>query len=129
VKICIPVAEDRGLQSPVYGHFGSAPLFVEVDTESLSVEALSNQDHAHVHGACNPMKAIAGRPLNAVLVGGIGPGALMGLRQAGIAVFLAPEGTVEDAIRLFNAGELPELKGRSTCGGHEQSGGCGCGER
>ena len=127
MKICIPVAECKGLESPVYGHFGSAPLFVEVDTETMAVEPISNQDHGHVHGSCNPMKAIAGRKPDAVLVGGIGPGALVGLRQAGIAVFLAPQGTVADAVRMFNAGELAELERQATCGGHQGPTGCGCG--
>lgn len=119
MKLCIPVEEDKGLESLIHGHFGSAPLFVEVDTETLAVEALSNSDRVHVHGACHPMKALAGRRPEAVLVGGIGPGALMGLRQAGIAVFRAPQGTVADGIRLLKAGELPELTEQATCGGHQ----------
>ena len=127
MRICIPVTEYNGLESTVYGHFGSAPLFVEVDTESLAIEPISNQDHGHVHGACNPMKAIAGRKFSAVLVGGIGPGALMGFRQAGIAVFLAPQGTVAEAVRLFKAGELPELDRQATCSGHQGTTGSGCG--
>ncbi len=34
MNICIPVNEDKGLQSPVCAHFGSAPAFMIVDTES-----------------------------------------------------------------------------------------------
>jgi predicted Fe-Mo cluster-binding NifX family protein len=42
MKVAIPVAEYCGLDSLVYGHFGSAPLFVLVDTETMSIESLSN---------------------------------------------------------------------------------------
>ena len=35
MKVCVPVTHDQGLQSPVSGHFGSAPLFVLVDTGNL----------------------------------------------------------------------------------------------
>ena len=125
MKICIPIADNKGLESPVYGHFGSAPLFVEVDTDRLSVEPLSNHDHGHAHGACHPMKALAGRKPDAVVVGGIGPGALTGLRQAGIPVYLAPGGTVADIVQLFKTGKLQELTGQASCGGHQA--GCGCG--
>ena len=54
------------------------------------MEPLNNHDEHHVHGACNPLKALAGRAVDAVIVGGIGAGAVRGLRQAGIAVFRSP---------------------------------------
>ena len=34
MNLCIPITEDQGLQSPVSGHFGSAPYFMIVDTGS-----------------------------------------------------------------------------------------------
>ena len=128
MKVCIPVSEQRGLESPVHGHFGSAPGFISVDTETLAVAALANCDREHVHGACSPVKALAGAKPDAVLVGGLGAGALAGLRQAGIRVYLAPDGTVAEALRLFIAGQLEELTALATCPGHAHgSGGCGHG--
>ena len=124
MKIAIPVAEYRGLESPVYGHFGSAPAFALVDVETMSVKAINNSDHAHVHGACSPMKALAGARPDAVIVGGIGMGALLGLRAAGIKVFRAVDGTVADAVRQFKAAELPEIEENGVCAGH--SGGHSC---
>ena len=118
VKIAIPVAEYRGLESEVYGHFGSAPAFALVDAETMSVEAIGNRDHAHVHGACSPMKALAGARPDAVIVGGIGMGALMGLREAGIKVFRAVGGTVADAVRQLKAAELAEMDEAGACSGH-----------
>jgi len=126
MKIAIPVAEYCALESQVYGHFGSADCFVLVDTETMTVERLSNRDRAHVHGACSPMKALADAKPHAVLVSGIGPGALIGLRQAGITVCRAPAGTVADAVRLFKAGQLQELDEEATCAGHEGPSACHC---
>jgi predicted Fe-Mo cluster-binding NifX family protein len=125
MKVCIPVAEYCGLESQVYGHFGSAEAFAVVDTETLAVERLSNRDQEHVHGACSPLNALAGAQPHAVLAGGIGAGALSGLQRAGIAVYLAPNGTVAEAVRLFKDGKLREL-GASTCAGHGGSSGCHC---
>ena len=118
MKIAIPVAEYRGLESPVYGHFGSAPVFALVNSETMSVAAIGNGDHAHIHGMCSPMKALAGARPDAVIVGGIGAGALIGLRSAGIKVYRAVDGTVADAVRQFKAGELPEIEEDGACAGH-----------
>ena len=124
MKVCIPVAEYCGLESQVYGHFGSAETFAIVDTETMAVEPLSNRDQDHVHGACSPLNALAGARPDAVLVGGIGAGALSRLLQAGIIVCIAPEGTVAEAVRLFKEGKLHVLE-TSTCAGHGASG-CHC---
>lgn len=118
MKVCIPVENDRGLESQVYGHFGSAPLFVLADTETMRVEPLANSDRGHIHGQCSPVKALAGLKPDAVLVGGIGPGALHGLRSLGIRVFRCDDVTVAEALRRLNAGELQEMDEVATCAGH-----------
>jgi predicted Fe-Mo cluster-binding NifX family protein len=124
MKVAIPVAEDFGLESLVYGHFGSAPVFVLVDSETMAIESLGNQDQAHVHGQCSPVQALAGRSPDAVLVGGIGTGAVRGLRAAGIKVYRCDGGTVAEAVRQLKAGELPEMNEDDACAGH--SGGHSC---
>ena len=118
MKIAIPVGEYLGLESPVYGHFGSAPVFALVDSETMSVEAIGNHDQGHVHGACSPMKALAGARPDAVVVGGIGMGAVVGLREAGIKVYRCVDGTVADAVRQLKAEELAEIDENGACAGH-----------
>ena len=83
MKICFPTETLQGLQSPVYEHFGSAPGFVIVDTESKDVEEINNSDLHHAHGMCQPLKALGGRVVDAIAVGGIGMGALMKLAGSG----------------------------------------------
>ena len=124
MKIAIPVAEYRGLESPVYGHFGSAPVFALVDSETMAVEPIGNRDHGHVHGACSPMKALAGAKPAAVVVGGIGAGALMGLRAAGVRVYRAVGGTVNEAVLSLKSGALQEIEEGGACAGH--AGGHAC---
>lgn len=124
MKIGIPVAEFCGLDSLVYGHFGSAPTFVLVDSETLAVEALGNQDRAHVHGQCSPIKALAGAKPEAVVVGGIGAGALLGLREAGIKVYRSAGATVADVVALLKKGDLKEVSWEDACTGHGHGSGC-----
>ncbi|GAB4262246.1 NifB/NifX family molybdenum-iron cluster-binding protein [Deferrisoma sp.] len=125
MKICFPVERPDGLGSTVYGHFGSAPAFVVVDTDTAEVSAVVNRDLQHEHGRCSPLKALDGHAVDAVVVGGIGKGALAGLSRAGIRVFAAFPGTVAENLEHWKAGRLPEWDPARTCGGHGHGGGCG----
>lgn len=124
MKVCFAVEKDEGMNSAVYGHFGSAPAFVMVDTDAQSVTTVSNRDLNHVHGACNPVQAIGGQAVDAVVVGGIGAGAITRLNAEGIKVYRAAAETVRENIDLFKAGKLPLLGAENACAGHSD-GGCG----
>jgi predicted Fe-Mo cluster-binding NifX family protein len=123
MKVCFAVQRDEGLESTVYGHFGSAPAFIVVDTEEQTASGIVNRDRNHAHGACNPMAAIGGQKVDAVVVGGIGAGALMRLNSEGIRVFRAAGPSVKFNLSLINENRLPELTMQQTCAGHQ--GGCG----
>jgi predicted Fe-Mo cluster-binding NifX family protein len=127
MKICFPVAENQGLESEVYGHFGSAPQFLVVDTETREITTLNNGDEHHAHGACQPLKALGGQEVDAIVVGGIGGGALMGLNRAGFKVYKAQGLTIADNITCFAQDELPILTPEQTCGGHAHGHGHGAG--
>jgi predicted Fe-Mo cluster-binding NifX family protein len=126
MKICFAVEKDQGINSAVYGHFGSAPAFLMVDTESGSVATVGNRDMIHAHGACNPIMAIGGQSVDAVVVGGIGAGALNRLNAEGIQVYAARAETVSQNVDLLKEGKLPVLTLQHSCAGHQQGGG-GCG--
>jgi predicted Fe-Mo cluster-binding NifX family protein len=124
MKIAFPVQTDEGLESQVYGHFGSAPSFVILDSTSGDFETIGNSDAQHEHGQCQPMKALAGNAVDAVVVGGIGGGALMGLQAQGVRVFRAVEGSVKENLEFIKSGKLPEFSANMTCAGHGDQGGC-----
>ncbi len=123
MKVCFAVQKDEGLESTVYGHFGSAPAFIVVDTEAETAATVANRDRNHAHGACNPMAAIGGQRVDAVVVGGIGAGALMRLNAEGIKVFRAAGPSVRANLSLIKDNMLPEMTAQNTCAGHQ--GGCG----
>jgi predicted Fe-Mo cluster-binding NifX family protein len=124
MKVCFPVQQNEGVESAVYGHFGSAPFFVVVDTETKDLEVITNRDRDHAHGACNPLKALDDRKIDAVIVGGIGAGALSRLNQSGIKVCRAGSKTIQENIARFAAGDLPEFSITGSCGGHGHGGTC-----
>ena len=124
MKLCFPVQTNDGFESEVYGHFGSAPMFVVVDMEANNISVINNRDMHHMHGACNPVKAFDGQNVDAIVVGGIGRGALMKLNQTGISVYKAMGLTVKDNLDLLNSGQLPMFQPGHVCAGHSDSGGC-----
>jgi predicted Fe-Mo cluster-binding NifX family protein len=112
------------LDSPVYGHFGSAPGFVIVNAEHAPAEfeEFANNDLHHSHGMCQPLKALGGREVDAIVVGGIGMGALTKLHARGVLVYRAMEGSVGENLAFIVGGKLPRLGVEHTCAGH--AGGC-----
>jgi predicted Fe-Mo cluster-binding NifX family protein len=124
MKISFPVQKDEGMDSAVYNHFGSTPMFVLVDTDANSVTVISNRDQHHSHGACSPMKALGDQKVDAIVVGSIGAGALNGLNRMGIRVHRCQAATIRQNIEMFKNGTLAELTLQECCNGHGRDGGC-----
>lgn len=123
MKVGFAVQHDEGLDSMVYDHFGSAPFFIVVDVEAADVSTVGNKNLNHTHGACNPLMALDGRSLDAMVVGGIGGGALTKLNALGIKVFGAGAPTVKENLALLKDKKLAELSMENSCRAHQ--GGCG----
>ena len=121
MKICFPVESDNGLDSMVYGHFGSAPIFVVYDSTTNTINSLNNMNLKHEHGRCSPIQALNGQLVDAIVVGGIGAGAINKLNAMGIKVFRASENTVQKNIELLSQNALPQLTLEGAC---KQHGGC-----
>jgi len=124
VRIAFPVQDDLGIDSVVYNHFGSAPVFVIVDPATSAVFSVQNRDQQHEHGACNPLRALDDQRVDAVIVGGIGAGALAKLNRTGIKVYRSVAATVGENLALFGAGSLPVIELQGSCAGHGAGGGC-----
>lgn len=115
MKICIPVEKNMGLDSNPYSHFGSAPLFIIYDLESDEITELNNQDLNHEHGKCQPLKALSGTIVDAVIVGGIGQGAINKLNSMNIKIYKATENTIKENLELYKQNKLTEFPQNHTC--------------
>ncbi|HRU39133.1 MAG TPA: NifB/NifX family molybdenum-iron cluster-binding protein [Candidatus Goldiibacteriota bacterium] len=119
MRICIPSGDGNGLKAEVYGHFGSAPYFTIVDTETGAVEVLDNAGAAHEHGACNPAASIEGKKVGAVICNGMGSRAVQKLNAAGIKVFFGRYSKVSECVDAFTRHEMPEMDINGSCHGHD----------
>ena len=115
MKVCFPVKINDGLNSIPYNHFGNAPEFIVCDLETNDIKTVGNGDLGHEHGKCQPMKALSGEVVDAVVVGGIGRGAIIRLNEMGIKVYKSIEGTVENNINALKNGNLVEFNINHTC--------------
>ena len=123
MKVGFAVESDQGVESRVYNHFGSAPAFIIFDTERKEMVAVNNRDLHHLHGACNPIMALDGKRVDAMVVGGIGPGAIVKLNGLGIKVYRAEAATLRENLDLLGQNKLQEVSMQNACQAHQ--GGCG----
>ena len=118
MHICIPIDDDQGMASHVCAHFGSAPAFMIVDTDSGSCRAIVNGNQHHGHGQCTPLASLQGERIDGMVVGGIGMGALNKLMAANVQVFISQHATVAEAVAAFTAGALRPMQPGMACAGH-----------
>jgi predicted Fe-Mo cluster-binding NifX family protein len=118
MKICIPTTTQEGKSARVYEHFGSAPYFTVCDPDKNTIEIIDNANQHHSHGMCQPMSALVGKGIGAVVTGGMGARAVQKLNEGGIKVFRAVPGTVEDILNQFSKGGLQELTIENACSQH-----------
>jgi len=133
MRICIPTEDDRGLDARVYGHFGSAPFFAMVDTDSGEVEMVENAGSEHQHGQCKPVERIDPDKVDAVVCHGLGRRAWGSLKHGGVDVLVGKGETVRDILIEARDGRLVPLDVDETCAGGRhpgaggrQGGGRGC---
>ena len=118
MKLCIPTVGAEGLTATVSEHFGSAPCFTIYDTDAQSINVIENKNLHHSHGACQPLNALSGQEIDAVVCGGMGARALINLNRGGIRAYLGKAGTVQDILTAFAKGDLPEITPANSCSQH-----------
>lgn len=116
--LCIPTNDNRGIEARLSSHFGRAPWFTIVDSDTGKVELLRNDEGRHVHGACVPTDEIRSRGVEGVLCRGIGRGASARLAEAGIAVYLTDETDAASGLAALRDGRVKLLGGEGACADH-----------
>jgi len=120
MKIII-TATSAQMNQPFNPRFGRCDYFILIDSVTREWEALSNPA-ASASGGAGPqaVQFIADRGAKAAISGRYGPSAASALKAAGIKAYIAENGTVDEVLEKFLAGELesvdtatgPSLHGR-----------------
>ena len=115
MNLCLPVIEDRGLDSTLSDHFSQAPLFLLVDLGNRSTRAVVNEQAETGRVRCGLPASLGGVRIEAVIVLRIGPVAASRLDTAGIPVFVTGGPTVADALGELDAQTLRLLAPADLC--------------
>ena len=116
MRVAIPTADDRGFDSTVFEHFGKAPYFTVVDTETGQADAEPNRGQ-HQGGTQSPAEIIAESGVDAILCGGLGRRAVRLFGDEGIQVYWGAKGKVKEVLEDYSAGRLQQATEEGACPG------------
>ena len=112
----------------VFPHFGRTPEFYLVDAEEGKIrEEKIIAAPAEGHGAL--VGFLVSQGVDTLICGGIGGGAVNGLRSSGIKIYAGASGPVKEQVLSLLSGQLPQ-QGEANCdhhGEHEHQHRHGCG--
>jgi len=117
MKVCIPTMEKGGMDDELSDHFGGSPTFTIVDTETKDVKIVPNQSE-HFGGAGKAPEQIESTGSTVVICRGIGPKAMIMLRDFGIDVYTGSTGNVRNALEMWSSGRLQKASIQNACQGH-----------
>lgn len=121
MKVSIPTRDMNGLEGIVEQHFGKAPTYTIIDTESDQVTVIPNTSE-HMGGIGLPPEYLYQNGVDIMLCGGLGFKAVNTFESYGIKVFVGAGGTVKDTFEAWKAGKLQNATAENSCTEHGQEG-------
>ena len=109
MNVCFPVKTNQALQSELYGHFASAPLFLVVDTVANTCRTIANCSPDKPFAGCNPFSALRGQQLDGIVVDAIGDDAVRAMNLCGFTVYQAVSTAVAVNLESLGNGALSEV--------------------
>lgn len=113
---------DRDLKAKISKRFGHSSFFLVVDSETLTFEAIEGVGHDQPrHGVDRFCKFNIER----LIVGNIGPGAFVDVKNMGWKVFSGSGLSAAEAVEKVNNNEIPELTAPTMRKSIHSASGCG----
>ena len=126
-RICVTAASGN-LDSQIDPRFGRCQYFLIVDSDTMAFEAVPNIASNAASGAgIQGAQVIASKGAKVLITGNVGPNAFQALSAAGIKVVTGAFGSVREAIKKYERGELNEVSSPTVRGHHGMGGGRGRG--
>ena len=118
MKLAI-TSSDGKMNSPFSARFGRCDYFLIIDTETRDWEAKPNPA-ASARGGAGPqaVQFLANNGVESVISGRFGPNAYSALQAGGMSALIAEEGTPEELVDQYLAGNLKKAQSASGPGFH-----------
>ncbi|MFW5924491.1 MAG: NifB/NifX family molybdenum-iron cluster-binding protein, partial [archaeon] len=100
MRVCVPTTDDAGRTAQLSDHFGRAPYYTIVDTETDEIEVVPNESR-HRGGTKMPPTYVAEYDVDAVLLDHVGKRGMELFDEHGIDVLQTDDGTVDDVVDRF----------------------------
>ncbi|MDD3042117.1 MAG: NifB/NifX family molybdenum-iron cluster-binding protein [Methanosarcinaceae archaeon] len=117
MKVCVPTRDENGLDGLVEQHFGKAPTYTILDTESQEVSVIPNTSE-HMGGVGLPPEYLHQNGVDIMLCAGLGFKAVQMFETFGIEVFVGVGGTARDSFAAWEAGRLHKATADNSCADH-----------
>lgn len=116
--VAVPAAESTGLESPVAAHFGRAPWYALINTETDEVKSVQNGG-SHFGGPQPAPEFLRENGAEAILCVGLGTRAIMLCSELEIPAYVGDEPTVGALVDAFKNDQLRCANPEDGCGeGH-----------
>jgi predicted Fe-Mo cluster-binding NifX family protein len=118
MRVAITARGDQ-LACQVDPRFGRAGHILVVDTDSGVCTAYDNAANAQAASGAGVQagKTVVDQGVTALITGNVGPKAMQVLQAGGVQVYAGVSGTCQDALRMFQAGQLQQIQ-RATVDSH-----------
>ncbi len=117
--VAVPAAESTGLNSAVSAHFGRAPWYALINTETGEVKSVQNGG-SHFGGPQLAPEFLRDNGAEAILCAGLGTRAIMLCSEFGIPAYVGDQQTVGELVEAFKNDQLRCANPEDGCGeGHE----------
>ncbi|HIE33671.1 MAG TPA: dinitrogenase iron-molybdenum cofactor biosynthesis protein [Candidatus Altiarchaeales archaeon] len=116
MKIAIPTTGNSSLDDMVSEHFGRAPTFTIVDSDTLKFRVIENTSE-HMGGVGKPPEIMQREGVDIILCSGLGFRAIQMFENLGIEVFVGAHGRVRDAVEMWKKGKLQRATYEHGCRG------------
>ncbi len=117
MRLCVPTLGDKGLDDEVSGHFGRAPSFTIVDTDSGEVEVVENTSE-HMGGEKKPPTLLDEKNIDVLLCSNLGRRAVARFEELGVEVYSGASRKVSDVVDDWENGDLDIASKRDACEGN-----------
>jgi len=113
MKICITSTQDN-INADIDMRFGRCRYFLIIDTDTMNVDAISNESIMESGGAgVKAAQTVAKTGVKTVITGNIGPNAFQTLKAAGINIITGADGTIKEIIDKLKNNEYETIKSPS----------------